>query len=256
MDAIWLATGKYSWYAAPQIYPGWVTYPGQWPYHPVGARSDILLWPLGIITYSGNLRPPTLGDIVGLDPMLLTNPGRISGCGIVPVGPTRPPILYTPSPLEQELASHCLGNPQALRELTTLLITSRNTSSSYGWYGFCGGWLSNFCANLPATFREGTTALKVTPVWLFQGDPSLGSGYLTALSGVLAYLRGAGYDPPPGGHFAARVEFPDGYVAYFDNGWAGTGGIFTFHAGGRILCPKVFMHSPTPTMPPEPGWPK
>jgi hypothetical protein len=84
MEAIWLATGKYSWYAAPQIYPGWVTYPGQWPYHPVGSRSDILIWPLGIITYSHNLRPPTNAQITGLDPTLLPTMPDWSGSALLP----------------------------------------------------------------------------------------------------------------------------------------------------------------------------
>lgn len=56
------------------------------------------------------------------------------------------------------------------------------------------------------------------------------------------------------GHFALRIEFPDGFVAYLDNGWAGTGGIFTFAAGGGIPTPKKPMHGEVPTQGGEPGW--
>ena len=45
-------------------------------------------------------------------------------------------------------------------------------------------------------------------------------------------------------------------IVYFDNGWAGTGGMFSFTAGTGIPCLMNFIHSPTPSSFPEPGWPE
>jgi hypothetical protein len=155
-----------------------------------------------------------------------------------------------------ELIKHANGNPVILLEVRSLVTAWKNTPHNYGWNGgFCGTWLTNFCARLPEKFQgpvgmmdAGDNILKVTPVWFVQGNPSIGSGYGMKLRGI------------PAGHFAARIRFPDGFIVYFDNGWAGneagTEGMFTFSAATGIPIPLRVIYSPIPTSFPEPGWPK
>ena len=79
------------------------------------------------------------------------------------------------------------------------------------------------------------------PVWFRQGDPSLLQGY-----GIFV-----GYTP---GHYAAKITFPDGYVAYFDDGWEGTGGVFTFRAATGVTYITKPIDGERPSFGAEPGW--
>ncbi len=79
-------------------------------------------------------------------------------------------------------------------------------------------------------------------MWFRQGDPSIGSGYAMLFGSIP-------------GHYAAQIKFPDGYVVYLDNGWTGTGGIFSFNSV-VIPGPCKQIRDGTGSASPEPGWPK
>jgi RHS repeat-associated protein len=178
---------------------------------------------------------PNLLRYVKNSPLTHVDPTGMDSCetgqvGAYPGKPEDPPGWITRGEI-RELARHCYGNTEMLSELETLILAAVNAKSSYGWGGWCAGWLDNFFALLPPIFRghpydnafnTGNSLIKVTPVWFAQGDP----GFWSGLGG---YLRGV-----PSGHYAARVEFPDGFVVYLDDGWEGTGGVFTFQAGTAI----------------------
>jgi hypothetical protein len=57
--------------------------------------------------------------------------------------------------------------------------------------------------------------------------------------GAWNFLTGNGYVPTAPGHYAVRVTFPDGFVVYLDNGWAGTGGLFTLGGSVDVPAPKT-----------------
>jgi hypothetical protein len=150
-----------------------------------------------------------------------------------------------------ELAKHANGDPGALKELSIILKAWSDTPNQLWNFrlstqggGYCAAFLENLCARLPRAFRDKNSILKVTPVWFQQGDPGFWAG-VAIMIGVCP------------GHFALRVEFPDGFVVYSDNGWAGTGGIFAFMAGTGVPIPKRFLRDEIPTVPEagEPWWP-
>jgi len=170
------------------------------------------------------------------------------------------------SAAEASLVPHCQGIVQAEKELAAVLTAANNAHHGYGKGGACGTWVTNICKLLSPTFPAQKTRLKATPVWFRQGSPSVGSGYAMVFNAGLNWLldwvgagNGSGYDPTNAdwapGHYALRVVFPDGYVVYFDNGWAGTGGTFSYHPGA-IKPPGPPLRDEIPTVPGEPGWPK
>jgi RHS repeat-associated protein len=168
-------------------------------------------------------------------------------CGNSPTNATDPTGLLTFGQV-RPLIKHCNGNAEALAELETLAIAHYNTPS---WHysltgGFCGAWVNAYLSNLPYMYQAGKGVIKVTPVWFQQSAPGL---FARAGGAVL------GADP---GHYAVRIEFPDGFMVYFDNGWAGTGGIFTFQPGHGVPTPTRPLHLESPLMRGDgigwPGW--
>ena len=135
------------------------------------------------------------------------------------------------SPAEKELLSHCKGNVQAEEELAELLTAFSNTHMSIGPGGMCPGWMNDFLAALPRGFRDRKTTLKVLPWQFLQDAPNWLVG---GLSAIMRFF-GDTYNRP--GHFAAQITFPDGYTVYFDDGWAGTDGMFHYGGGGIIPPP-------------------
>jgi RHS repeat-associated protein len=139
-----------------------------------------------------------------------------------------------------QLIKHCNGNTEALSELKTILNIWARTPQTYSRSGgWCGGWLDNFLDALPPIFRLKLSVLKLQPVWLVQGSPSLRAGYGMVGGGAWNFLTGNGYVPTAPGHYAVRVTFPDGFVVYLDNGWAGTGGLFTLGGSVDVPAPKT-----------------
>jgi len=157
--------------------------------------------------------------------------------------------------MARAMANHCHGDPTLEQEVATLLTVSAKTYPRLGPGGMCYGWMNDFLSAIPPEFREGKTKLKVFPWEFTQGEPGWITAYVAVAGHIARWLAGGGqaiYLAP--GHFAIKVRFPDKYEMYLDNGWAGTGGFFSYMFG-PIPFPKEFMHNGIETSWPEPHQP-
>jgi RHS repeat-associated protein len=152
--------------------------------------------------------------------------------------------LVALSAQEASLVPHCKGNVDAETNLAAILTVAANTHWHIGPGGMCHGWMNDFLAALPNGFQGGKTSLKVAPWSFLQVAPN----WLVGGFSAICRFFGDTYNRP--GHWAVRVVFPDGYEVFFDDGWAGTGGMFSYKPG-TIPPPKSPLTGGTAS-----DWPK
>ncbi|GIW93882.1 MAG: hypothetical protein KatS3mg110_1923 [Pirellulaceae bacterium] len=243
-----------------QFYPGWVLDPAIGQPEPF-FRHFFPLRPADPPQAGAGGKIPSIYDLLPPRPSGPPLPDPIFDLIVDPsirITPDQERLLIT---LVPHLDNSGWG-PLELKVIAQAWLTAPPRYGAGGWFsgGWCGGFVQSMCDTIPPfwqkQFRDRQTVLRVTPVWFKQVDP-VGPNFVWKFVWEHSQLSP--------GHFALEVRFPDGFTAYFDNGWAAPGlplsgfiqhnpGVFTLTPNAGIPLPTRPLEGPQSTEWDRPDW--